>query len=97
MQESRFTEEPIICFLKQAEAGLPINELCRNGGFGGAATDLGDVEVGRQLLDSGLWFGLRAGVGLGGAERWAFHRGASCADVAREVMTLCWRHGSCGF
>ncbi len=32
MKKSRFTEEQIIGFLKQAGAGLPITELCRKGG-----------------------------------------------------------------
>jgi putative transposase len=33
MKKSRFTEEQIIGFLRQAEAGIPIKEVCRNGGF----------------------------------------------------------------
>jgi len=29
----RFWEEPIIGFLREAEAGLPIKDLCRRHGF----------------------------------------------------------------
>jgi len=36
MKKSRYTEEQIIGFLKQAETGMPIQELCRNGGFSDA-------------------------------------------------------------
>ena len=36
MKKSRFTEEQIIGFIKQTEAGIPIKELCRNGGFSDA-------------------------------------------------------------
>ena len=36
MKKSRFTEEQIIGFLKQAEAGMPIKELCRQGSFSDA-------------------------------------------------------------
>jgi putative transposase len=36
MKKSKFTEEQIIGFLKQAEAGMPVKELCRKGGFSDA-------------------------------------------------------------
>ncbi len=36
MMKSRYSEEQVIGFLKQADAGMPINELCRKGGFSDA-------------------------------------------------------------
>ena len=33
MKKSRFSDEQIIGFLRQAEAGMSIPELCRSGGF----------------------------------------------------------------
>lgn len=37
MKNNRYSEEQIIGFLKQAEAGMPVKELCRKGGFSDAA------------------------------------------------------------
>jgi putative transposase len=36
MKRSRFSEEQIISFLKQAEAGIKIADLCRQNGFSDA-------------------------------------------------------------
>jgi putative transposase len=36
MKKSRYSEEQIIGFLKEAELGMPIKELCRKGGFSDA-------------------------------------------------------------
>lgn len=36
MKKSRFTEEQIIGFLKEGEAGSPVTEICRRGGFSDA-------------------------------------------------------------
>lgn len=35
--KKRFTDEQIIGFLKQAEAGVPLKELCRQHGFSDAS------------------------------------------------------------
>lgn len=36
MRKSKFSEEQIIGFLKQAEAGMPVADICRKGGFSDA-------------------------------------------------------------
>lgn len=50
MKKSRFTEEQIIGFLKQADVGMPVKELCRKGGFSDATfykwrSKFGGMEV----------------------------------------------------
>ena len=37
MKKSRFSDGQIVGFLKQAEAGMPIKELCRRHGFSEAS------------------------------------------------------------
>lgn len=35
--KKRFTEQQIVGFLKEAEAGMSVKELCRKHGFSGAS------------------------------------------------------------
>lgn len=58
MKKSRFTEEQIIGFIKEAEAGMPVAELCRKHGFSDASfykwrAKFGgmDVSEARRLRD----------------------------------------------
>ncbi|WP_177136175.1 transposase [Hydrogenophaga aromaticivorans] len=76
MKKSRLTEEQIIGFLKQAEAGMPIKELCRNGGFSnstfyGWRAKLGGMQVSEaQHLLTEAHMNMHALVAVCG-ERWA--------------------------
>ncbi len=36
MRTSKFSEEQIIGFIKQVEAGMPVKDVCRKGGFSDA-------------------------------------------------------------
>jgi len=61
--KKRFTEEQIIGFLKQAEAGVPVKELCRQHGFSDASfytwrakfggMDVSDAKRLKRLLAEG--------------------------------------------
>ena len=50
MKKKRFTEQQIIGFLKEAEAGVPVKDLCRKHAFSDAAfygwrTKFGGMQV----------------------------------------------------
>lgn len=50
MRKKRFSEQQIIGFLKEAEVGVPVKELCRKHGFSDAAfygwrTKFGGMQV----------------------------------------------------
>jgi putative transposase len=58
MKKSRFSEEQIIGFIKEAEAGMPVAQLCRKHGFSDASfykwrAKFGgmDVSEARRLRD----------------------------------------------
>lgn len=46
MKKSRYSEEQIIGFLKQAEAEMPVKELCRAGSFSDATFYKWHVKLG---------------------------------------------------
>lgn len=43
--KKRFTEEQTIGFLREAEAGVPVKELCRRQGFSEAFTTCGEAST----------------------------------------------------
>jgi len=58
MKKSRFSEEQIIGFIKEVEAGMPVSDLCRKHGFSDASfykwrAKFGgmDVSEARRLRD----------------------------------------------
>jgi hypothetical protein len=60
MRKSRFRDEQIVGFLKQAEAGLPVKELCRTGGFSDATfykwrARFGGMEASDARIMGGGW------------------------------------------
>ena len=63
MRKSKFTEEQIIGFLKQAEAGMAVAEICRKGGFSDATFYKWRAKFRRHRS-----FGCEAAARVGGGE-----------------------------
>jgi putative transposase len=55
MKKSRFSGEQIIGLLKQAEAGVAVKELCRNGGFSDATFYKWWARSGGMQIGEATW------------------------------------------
>jgi len=53
--KQRYTEEQIIGFLKEADAGVPIEELCRRHGFSDASYYLWRSKFGGMDVSDAKW------------------------------------------
>nr|WP_319242861.1 transposase [uncultured Propionivibrio sp.] len=76
--KKRFSEEQIIGFLKQAEAGVPVKELCRQHGFSDASFYTWRAKFGGMTVPDAIV-----------SESLPFHRQASNAtQQATKVSQL---------
>jgi hypothetical protein len=55
MRKRRFTEQQIIGFLKQAESGLPVKDICRQGGFNEPTFYKWRARYGGMEADEARW------------------------------------------
>jgi putative transposase len=62
MKTTRFTDEQIIGFLKQAEAGMSIKDICRSGGFSQPTFYKWRSRFGGMEASDGLVQGLAQGM-----------------------------------
>ncbi len=59
MKKKRFSDQQIIEFLKEAEAGMPVKELCRKDGFSDAAfygwrSEFGGLQVNKTTTSTNV-------------------------------------------
>ena len=56
--KKRFTEEQIIGFLKEVDAGIPVKELCRKHGFSEGSYYLWRSKLGGKTVPSSNVYGV---------------------------------------
>ena len=67
--KKRFSEAQSIGFLREAEAGLPVKQVCRRHGFSGASYYLWRNQFGGMTVsDAKGWLSTREGCGLPNTE-----------------------------
>jgi len=87
--KKRFSEEQIIGFLREADKGIPVKELCRKHGFSGASFYLWrgkfggmDVSDAKRLKAlEAVWIAAHDGPQAGGGSGSSVHGQASSSAV----------------
>ncbi len=94
--KERFTEEKIIGFLKQAESGVAIKELCRKHGFSDAAFYTWRRKFGgMEVADAKRRIGQRVAL-MGGVNTLTLADGTP-DDVRQEAIRKCREGGPHGY
>lgn len=93
MRKSKYSEEQIIGFLKQAEAGIAVAEICRKGGFSDATfykwrARFGGMEVPDEFKSCACWKFVSGMRGPSRRTRCARRDGDSGARVAVPVVAV---------
>ena len=88
MKKSRFTDSQIIAVLKQAEAGTPVPELCRENGISSATFYKWRSKFGG--MDASLMARLKELEDENRRLKKMYAESQMTADVLREAMSKKW-------
>ena len=88
MKKSRFTDSQIIAVLKQAEAGTPVPELCREHGISSATFYKWRSKFGG--MDASLRFQLRELQDEAERSKKMYADAQLSADLLKEAMSKKW-------